>query len=76
MEHHTNLMVDVRPSPSVGDMSHLEELLRTQQGVYSTRISDRVGHLLLVEYDAERISSRSILERVRSEGFDARLIGM
>lgn len=72
----TNVMVHIGPNASDADVRRVEDVLRSEPGIRSIQASTRVGRLVFVEYDADAINSLTILERVRREGADGRLIGM
>jgi len=71
--------IDVMMELDSGDAEQLESvqrLLRRCRGVRDVRPSERLERLMLVEYDARSVSSRSLLEQVRASGVGARLVGM
>ncbi|MCU0833289.1 MAG: ATP-binding protein [Chromatiaceae bacterium] len=55
---------------------HLERDLAEEEGVYVACVHERARHLLLVDYDAERLSPGRILQSVRGRGLHAEMIGL
>lgn len=54
----------------------LADKLRAISGVSNTSILDHRPHLMVVEFDPERIGTREILDAVTSTGVRAELIGL
>jgi hypothetical protein len=54
----------------------LVETLRKQEGVISVGHRDEKPHLLVVEYNPDQTSSKVLLERVKSDGIHAELVGL
>lgn len=54
----------------------LENAVRDAGGVVTAAYSDSAPHLMLVEYDADRLDARALLALVESQGVRAQLIGM
>ncbi|TVP88854.1 MAG: ATP-binding protein [Thioalkalivibrio sp.] len=54
----------------------LADKLRAISGIANTSIRDQTPHLMVVEFDPERIGTREILDAVMSTGVRAELIGL
>ncbi|MFO8153416.1 ATP-binding protein [Thioalkalivibrio sp.] len=54
----------------------LADKLRTISGISNTSILDHTPHLMVVQFDPERIGTRQILDAVTSTGVRAELIGL
>ncbi len=67
---------------------HIDEVLSTNQihaienvigrdfGVHSVCVNDQHRHLMLVDYDPQEISSKTILNNVVRQGVHAELVGL
>lgn len=71
-----NIMVDVKQVLSHKNSDELVRELGEMQGVSRARVSPRVRHLVLVDYDPKVTDSQRILGTVMRHGFDARLVGI
>ena len=54
----------------------LEESLRALDGVISVHNSEKTPHLSIVQYNPDKINSKSILKRITDQGAHAELIGL
>ncbi len=54
----------------------IERELREMPGVISSHFNPEKQHMLLVAFDPEDIRSSDLLQRVRSHGYHAELIGL
>lgn len=69
-------LIHVRDELPTPQRAALEEELRTLDGVIAPRFTPGRNHLLLVAFNSERVSARSLLDRVQACGYDARLVGL
>jgi hypothetical protein len=53
----------------------LEEQMREVDGVIAPRFNDRKIHLMIVAYDPDHISTITLLDMVRSQGYHAQHCG-
>jgi hypothetical protein len=67
---HIDETVDHATRERIGDS------LRALDGVVAAASHDERPHLMVVEYNPDRVSSQAILARVRSEGVHAELVGL
>lgn len=61
------------------DESHRPKLVdkvRQQDGVVSVGYHDEKPHLMIVEYNPEKINSKTLLQTIQNEGLHAELIGL
>ena len=56
--------------------ARIEEKGRAVEGVVSFHNPEDRSHLVVVEYNPERVNSSAILEAVKGEGVHAELIGL
>ncbi len=56
--------------------THIEEMLRTMDGIVSVHNPDDRPHLSVVEFNPDVSSSAEILKMVKSQGVHAELIGL
>lgn len=54
----------------------IQDRLREMNGVIAASSHDERPHLLVVEYDPERVKSRQLLDTVTASGVHAQLIGL
>lgn len=54
----------------------LEQRLRDVPGVIAPRFNPGKEHLLLVAYDSAQTTSGLLLEQVRAQGYDGRLVAL
>lgn len=54
----------------------LEDQLRDMDGVVAATSHDDKPHLLMVEYDPDRVSSAAILAQVKASGLHAEIVGL
>lgn len=50
--------------------------VRGQDGVVSVGYHDEKPHLMIIEYNPEKISSKKLLQTIKDEGLHAELIGL
>ena len=53
----------------------LEDQMREVDGVIAPRFNDRKIHLMIVAYDPDRISTMTLLDMVRGQGYHAQHCG-
>jgi len=54
----------------------IQEAVRGLDGVVAAASHDQRPHLMIVEYDPEKVGSDAILARVKEQGIHAELIGL
>jgi hypothetical protein len=70
--------VTVHIDESVGEdrRKELDDAVRAIDGVVSVGFAEGKPHLMIVQYNPQRISSTRILERVKSHGVHAELVAL
>lgn len=63
---------DITPN----QLDRVQRLLSNEPGIIRVRMHQKLGHVLLVDYDAFNTNVQAILNRVRQAGSGATLIGM
>lgn len=71
-----DVTVHVKENLSKERREAVEDKLRGLDGVVSVAIHDDKPHLVLVEYNPDRASSRAILDAVTNTGVHAELVGL
>ncbi len=56
--------------------SQVEQALRGLDGVVSVSNPDRTPHLLIVQFNPDKVGSSSLLSAVTSQGVHAELVGL
>jgi hypothetical protein len=54
----------------------LVDKVRQQDGVVSVGYHDEKPHLMIIEYNPEKINSTTLLQTIKDEGLHAELIGL
>ena len=54
----------------------LVDTVRQQDGVVSVGYHDEKPHLMIIEYNPEKISSKTLLQTIKDQGLHAELIGL
>lgn len=54
----------------------LIDKVRQQDGVVSVGYHDEKPHLMIIEYNPEKVNSKTLLQTVKDEGLHAELIGL
>jgi multidrug efflux pump subunit AcrB len=71
-----DVTIHVDEELAVGARAEIERKLREIDGVVSVHNPDAKPHLVVVEYDPDKLKSATLLETVKSEGVHAELIGL
>lgn len=71
----SDTMIHINESLTIEQRSTLEEQLRDIEGVVAPRFSADKTHLLLVAFVPEKTSSFALLNKARSAGYTAQLVG-
>ena len=72
----TDVMIHINESMSEAARASLEDSMRKVEGVVSPRFSPSKQHLMLIAFDPEKTNSVVLLEKARSAGYTAQLVGM
>lgn len=71
----SDVMIHINESLNNEQRSSLEQQMREIDGVVSPRFSPNKSHLLLIAFVPEKTSSTVLLNKARSAGYTAQLIG-
>ena len=72
----SDVMIHIKEPLNEEARTALETALQQVEGVVSPRFNPGKEHLLMVAYDTERTSTAALLEKTRTAGYTARLVGM
>ena len=70
----TDILIHVNETTDDNEKNDLVSVLREMDGVIAPRFSKE--HLLLVAYNAEIMTTSSLLNAVQKKGYQAQLIGL
>jgi vacuolar-type H+-ATPase subunit D/Vma8 len=70
----TDILIHVNEELEKNQKKELESELRNIEGVIAPRFNKE--HLLLVEYDSNKIDTSVLLDAVKSGGYQAQLVGL
>lgn len=71
-----DVLVHIDEELSAQQRNALEEDMRALPGVVAPRFNPGRDHLMLVAFDSEEVTHASLLERGRTHGYKAQLIGV
>jgi len=74
-EHNVEIVVHVDETLDEGQRSDLVTALEDSEGIYRAEFCPLRYHLMLVQYDRNRIASQDVLGRVTSQSIHAELVG-
>lgn len=73
--HNTVVIVHIDETLTDEEIQNVEREISAGDGVQAACMHVRTRHLMVVDYDAERIKSIQLLGQVKSQGLHAELIG-
>jgi len=71
-----DVMIHINESLSKEARSSLENAMREVEGVVSPGFNAGKEHLLMIAYNPEKTNAAILLEKARSAGYTAQLVGM
>ena len=74
-EHNVEIVVHVDETLDEGRRSELVSSLEDSEGIFRAEFCPLRYHLMLVQYDRNRIASQDVLGRVTSQNIHAELVG-
>ena len=74
-EHKVEIVVHVDQTLDEGQRSELVSSLEDSEGIYRAEFCPLRYHLMLVQYDRNRMVSQEVLGRITSQSVQAELIG-
>jgi len=72
----SDILVHIGQSLDPQAQAELEETLQRARGVRRATLSRKARHLMIVDYEADQISSSNILHTVKNNGYQAVLVGL
>ena len=75
MKHKVEIVVHVDQALDEGQRSDLVSSLESSDGIYGAEFCPLRYHLMLVQYDRNRMASQDVLGRVISQSIHAELVG-
>ena len=73
--YNANVVIHVDEELSDDNIHSLENALAWTPGVISSCVHERTRHLWVVDYDPRQLGSAEVLNRIKSTGLHAELIG-
>lgn len=73
--HNVEIVVHVDETLDEGQRSNLVNSLEESEGIYRAEFCPLRYHLMLVQYDRNRLASQDVLARVTSQRIHAELVG-
>lgn len=70
-----DVLVHINEELSAEQRNALEKDMRALPGVVAPRFNPGRDHLMLVAFDADKVTRASLLGRVRTHGYKAQLVG-
>ena len=74
-EHNVEIVVHVDETLDEGQRRELVSSLEDSEGIYRAEFCPLRFHLMLVQYDRNRMASQDVLGRVISQSIHAELVG-
>lgn len=71
----TDIMMHIDEDLNKAQRDELESFVREQDGVVALGYHDEKPHLMLIEYNPDKVSSSDLLSRVQDRGLHAELVG-
>jgi len=72
----SDVMIHIKEPLNEDARTALENTLQKVEGVVSPRFNPGKEHLLMIAYDTEKTSTAVLLEKARTAGYTAQLVGM
>lgn len=69
-----DIVIQIDENLDDGHIRELELELGREQGVYKANMHDKRRHLLVVDYDPDRVEPNHIVKSVREHGLHAEMI--
>jgi len=76
MDKMADVTIHIDEAVAAEERVGIQDRLRSLDGVMAAASQDATPHLMVVEYNPDRIDSRKILDTVTASGVHAELIGM
>lgn len=72
----SDVMIHINETLNEEARTSLEKEMQGIEGVVSPRFNPGKDHLLMVAFDLDKTSAAALLEKTRSAGYTAQLVGM
>lgn len=73
---HSDVMIHIDETLDDDRLREIERLLGEHEGVISACVSEKARHMLMVDYDHDKLGSRDLLAWVQGQGVHAELVGL
>ena len=74
--HHVEVVIHVDEALGSDRQSSLIESLQKRDGIENARFTDGRDHLMVIDYNSNKLDTKDVLEYVRQENLHAELIGI
>lgn len=72
----SDIVIHVKQDINNPEKDKIIKMLRAVEGVIAPRFNKEKGNLLLVSYNSDNLSSLALLNKIRSNGYQASLVGL
>jgi hypothetical protein len=73
--HNADIVIHIDETLDDERVHELERAMGSEEGVLSACVNDRARHLMLVDFDPEKVRPSHIVQSVRRRGLRAEMIG-
>ena len=74
--HNADIVIHIDESLDDDSIHQLEQSMGSEPGVLSACMHERTRHLMVVDFDPERVRPSNIVHSVRGRGFHAEMVGL
>jgi len=74
--HNADIVIHIDESLDDDSIHQLEQSMGSELGVLSACMHERTRHLMVVDFDPERVRPSNIVHSVRGRGFHAEMLGL
>jgi hypothetical protein len=74
--HPADVTIHIDQELGSADRALLMEAFRQREGVISARFNEDKRHLVICEFDSERVSTRDLLAILMYQGYHGKLVGL
>jgi hypothetical protein len=76
MNNESDILIYVNDERAAAGLEGIRTALSTRAGVTGASVLPKVKRVIHVNYDPQTVDTQSLLATVRSQGVDARLVGL
>lgn len=73
---YSDVLIHINDEINVDEQDNFVAQLENLDGVNAPRFNKEKNHLILVSYDPNIISSLTLLNKIKEQGFEAQLVGL